>query len=119
MRLCTLVFSAVLFGLGFSAETTLAQTSATPSSATDAATANIEGAWQGTLNSAAGKLRLILRVTKAPGGALNATLDSPDQGAMGLKVDAISFNDSYLRFEMKAIQATFDGGLSRDGSEIA
>jgi pimeloyl-ACP methyl ester carboxylesterase len=119
MRLCTLVISAIFFGLGFPPGTTLAQTSSAPSSVTGVTTVSIEGAWQGTLNLGAGKLRLILRVTRADGGALNATLDSPDQGALGLKVDAISFNDSYLRFEMKAIQATFDGGLSRDGSEIA
>ncbi|MFY9556055.1 MAG: alpha/beta fold hydrolase [Blastocatellia bacterium] len=79
----------------------------------------IQGSWQGTINSPAGKLRLVLKVSKATDGNLKATLDSPDQGATDLPVDSISFKDSYLRFEMKMIQATFDGGLSRDGSEIA
>src|SRR4030095_7318978 len=52
-------------------------------------------------------------------GSLKASLDSPDQGASDLRVDTITFKDSYLWFEMKDIQATFDGGLSRDGSEIS
>ncbi|PYT04865.1 MAG: hypothetical protein DMF60_13900, partial [Acidobacteria bacterium] len=45
--------------------------------------------------------------------------DSPDQGVPDLSVDTITFKDSYLRFEMKDIDANFDGGLSRDGSEIS
>ena len=119
MRLRSLVLCAMFIGLSPAAVITLAQNASGTPDGASAANSNIEGAWQGTINSAAGKLRLVLRVSKAANGALKATLDSPDQGAMGLPVDAISFGDSYLRFEMKAIQATFDGGLSRDGSEIA
>jgi pimeloyl-ACP methyl ester carboxylesterase len=119
MRLRSLVLCAMVFGLGPSAVITLAQNASGTPDAASAASPNIEGAWQGTINSAARKLRLVLRVSKADNGALKATLDSPDQGAMGLPVDAISLSDSFLRFEMKAIQATFDGGLSRDGTEIA
>ena len=119
MRLRSLVLCAMVFGLSPSAVITLAQNASGTPDGANAANSNIEGAWQGTINSAAGKLRLVLRVSKADNGALKATLDSPDQGAMGLPVDAISLSDSFLRFEMKAIQATFDGGLSRDGTEIA
>lgn len=80
---------------------------------------DIQGTWHGTLNSPGGKLRLVLKISNTADGALKATLDSPDQGAAGLDVDTITFKDSYLRIKMKDIQATFDGGLSLDGSEIS
>ena len=38
---------------------------------------------------------------------------------MDLAVDVLTFEDSFLHFEMKEIQASFDGGLSRDGGEIS
>jgi pimeloyl-ACP methyl ester carboxylesterase len=79
----------------------------------------IEGSWEGVLNSAAGKLRLVLKLSTATDGALKATLVSLDQGAGEVAVDTITFKDSYLHFEMKSIQASFDGGLSRDNSEIS
>jgi len=80
--------------------------------------AGIEGNWEGTLNSAAGKLRLVLKISKM-GDLFTAKMDSPDQGAVDLAVDALTFDDSFVHFEMKAIQASFDGGLSRDGGEIS
>lgn len=80
---------------------------------------NIQGNWRGTLTSAVGKLRLVLKVSKAADGSLKATMDSPDQRAPDLAVDSITSNDSYVHFEMEAIGASFDGGLSSDGSEIA
>lgn len=79
----------------------------------------IEGSWQGVLNSGVGKLRLVLKVSKASDGALKASMDSPDQGATNLPVDTITFKDAVLHFEMKQIEANFDGGLSRDGSEVS
>src|SRR5438128_11134012 len=89
------------------------------SDAADIAPQSIQGNWQGTLNSQFGKMRLVLKVSKAADGALKATMDSPDQGLGDLQIDTFTFKDSYLHFEMKAIQAVFDGGISRDGTEIA
>ncbi len=89
------------------------------SDAADIAPQSIQGNWQGTLNSQFGKMRLVLKVSKAADGALKATMDSPDQGVGDLQIDTFIFKDSYLHFEMKAIQAVFDGGISRDGTEIA
>lgn len=84
----------------------------------DSARQNIQGNWRGTLNSQVGKLLLILKVSKAEDGTLKATMDSPNQRAPDLAVDSITLSDSYVHFEMEAIGASFDGGLSRDGSEI-
>lgn len=85
----------------------------------DSVRQSIQGNWRGTLNSQVGKLRLVLKVSSAADGKLKATMDSPDQRAPDLAVDSISLTDSFVHFEMEAIGASFDGGLSRDGSEIA
>ena len=123
MRLHTLVICAMLFAFISSAGSTIgaaqSQNDTSRPAGADVAAQTIQGSWQGVLNSPAGKLRLVLKVSRASDGTLRAALDSPDQGAADLPVDSITFKDSYLWFEMKAIQASFDGGLTRDGTEIA
>lgn len=78
---------------------------------------NPEGDWEGTLDAGAAKLRLVLHVTKKD-GRLSATMDSPDQGATGLAVDAIDVTENSLRFTMKSLGAAYQGTFSRDGSQI-
>ena len=66
------------------------------------ADATPEGVWEGSLKVQAGiELRLVVHVAKADGGQFKATLDSPDQGAKGLKVDSIEAKDGTLTFKMK------------------
>src|SRR5262245_26970087 len=76
-----------------------------------------EGDWRGTLDAGAVKLDLILHVVRKD-GALSATVDSPDQGATGLVVDAITVSGKSLRFEMKSLSADYEGVFSNDGSQI-
>ncbi|HEY0407112.1 MAG TPA: alpha/beta hydrolase [Pyrinomonadaceae bacterium] len=78
----------------------------------------IQGEWPGVLNLGAAKLRLVLKISKATDGSLKAVVDSPDQGALGLPVDVVTFKDRALRFEMKQLGAVYEGSLSRDGSQI-
>ncbi len=79
----------------------------------------VEGSWEGVLEVGAAKLRLVLHITKGPDGALAAKADSPDQGAVGLPVDAISRSNDAIHFEMKRLMVTYDGTLNREGSAIA
>lgn len=123
MRSGSLAICAMLVGFVSSAGVTFGapqnQNQPNPTVSSLAITQDIQGAWQGSLNSPAGRLRLVLKISKAGDGTFKAALDSLDQGAANLPVDSLTLDDSYVRFEMKAIQATFDGGLSRDGTEIA
>jgi hypothetical protein len=58
---------------------------------------DIAGNWQGTLDAAGTKLRLVLHISKAPDNSLKATLDSLDQkGANGIPVSSVSLKDSKL-----------------------
>lgn len=80
---------------------------------------NIEGNWDAVLSVAGNNLRLVLKISRGPDGALKASVDSLDQpGAMDLPVDTITFKDGALHFEMPRLFAVYDGTLSSDAAEI-
>jgi pimeloyl-ACP methyl ester carboxylesterase len=82
-------------------------------------TAKPQEVWEGVLDVGAAKLRLVLKISKADDGTLSAAIDSPDQGAENLPVDAVVRTGSSLHFEMSVINASYDGTTSADGSEIS
>lgn len=88
------------------------------SSGTAMQSQEIEGNWQGLIEAGSTKLKLILKLSKAADGSFKAGLDSPDQGAMDLPVDTVTFKNGVLRFEMSQLKAEYEGTLNRDGSEI-
>lgn len=77
------------------------------------------GDWEGMLNAGAVNLTLIVHVKKDDAGKLQAVMDSPDQGAKGIPIDAISLTDRKVHFEIKAAGGTFDGQLNDEATEIA
>jgi len=79
--------------------------------------AAIDGTWQGAVQTPVGKLRLVLKVTKAADG-YNATMDSIDQAAT-VPADSITVQDGVVKMEFKRIRASFEGKLSADGASIA
>lgn len=65
-------------------------------------------AWDAVLEAGAAKLRLVLKL--APSGwGIVGRLDSPDQNAMNLPIDVVVHEGQSLRFEMKAIDASYTG----------
>lgn len=75
---------------------------------------SLAGDWQGSLM---GQLPLVLHLRAADGG-LTATLDSPAQGAMGLKGANAKLNGSTLAFDVPVIQGSYSGTLSADGKTL-
>jgi len=74
------------------------------------------GLWMGTINvMMIQKLRLIVEVASPTPGKLMATMDSIDQGAMGIRVDTFVADGSKMKWEIKALGASFDGELKPDG----
>lgn len=69
------------------------------------------GDWEGTLHLGPADLRLRLHITAGSSGGLAATMDSVDQGAMGMNVDEITLKDHTLRFSMKKINGSYQGTL--------
>lgn len=76
-----------------------------------------DGDWEGTLDAGAAKLRLVVHIIRK-GAELSATLDSPDQGATGIPIDAISVKGSSIVLDMKSLGATYQGKFNDDGSRI-
>ena len=77
----------------------------------------IEGDWEGTLDAGTAKLRLVLHVVRKD-AVLSATLDSPDQGATGLPIDAITLSSTAVHFEMNSLGGLYEGQLAKDDSQI-
>jgi len=81
------------------------------------APSDIDGAWLGSLDTGAGKLRVVFRIMNTNEG-LKATLDSPDQGVKGLDASAVKRDGASLRIEVDNIGGVFAGKISADGSSI-
>ncbi|MFO0959355.1 MAG: alpha/beta fold hydrolase [Isosphaeraceae bacterium] len=76
--------------------------------------------WEGTLmlpNDI--KLRVVFRVTNNPDGSIRATMDSPDQGANGIKVDEAIRKDGKIQFVLKAIQGEYSGTINKEATEAS
>lgn len=69
---------------------------------------DITGDWYALIEAPGTQLRLVLHITEKD-GQLEATLDSPDQKAMGMAVASISFEDGKLDFTMKDVPASYTG----------
>jgi pimeloyl-ACP methyl ester carboxylesterase len=74
----------------------------------------IDGQWGGVLEVMGQKLRLVFHFETTASG-LSATMDSPDQGAKGIRASAVSFQDSLLKVEVGAAGIRYQGLLAPDG----
>jgi len=87
--------------------------------ATFARSQDITGDWQGTLNTGAGELRLVLHLKKAADGGLAATIDSVDQGANGIPVKSATLKGSKLILDIEAVHGAYEGTVAADGKSIS
>jgi uncharacterized protein len=78
----------------------------------------LEGHWSGSLPAGDAVLHLVLHVSKAADGSLQATIDSLDQGVYGIEVTAITLKDSILRFSVVSAGASYEGKLSANHASI-
>jgi pimeloyl-ACP methyl ester carboxylesterase len=76
----------------------------------------IEGDWSGKIDAGAFKLRLILHV-HTKDGATAATLDSPDQNAIGLPA-TLTLDGDHVRISARGAAGSFDGALTADGASL-
>jgi uncharacterized protein len=78
---------------------------------------DIDGAWLGSLDAGAMKLRIVFHISNTEDG-LMATLDSPDQGKNGITVTSVTRDGASLRLEVKSINGGFEGKISPDLSTV-
>ena len=74
---------------------------------------NIEGQWDGTLNAGTMKLPLVVNVTRKD-GLYSATMDSPNQGAKGIPISAVKFENAKFSFSITAIRIEYEGVMQGD-----
>src|SRR6185295_9509234 len=86
--------------------------------ASAASAQTIDGDWQGTLKAGPAELRLVLHVSRDADGALKATLDSPDQGANGMRATAVTLAASTLSFKVESINGCYEGKVNAGGTSI-
>lgn len=67
------------------------------------------GDWSGTLKTPGGDLTLIIHIAKGASGALNATLESPDQGPGSIPATTISLDGTRIAFSIAPLNASYKG----------
>ncbi len=78
---------------------------------------DIDGAWLGTLDTGAIKLRVVFHIVNTAEG-LTATMDSPDQGMKGLPATSVTRDGASLKVEAKQLDGVFSGKIDADRSSI-
>jgi uncharacterized protein (TIGR03435 family) len=98
-----------------------AQAPAAPATPAAADPHRIDDTWQGTLHVAQANkdLRIVVKITKTDAGALKVVNYSIDQGGAAMNASSASFQDSILKFEIQAIDGSYEGKMSADGKSIA
>jgi len=80
---------------------------------------DIRGGWKGTLEIPEGpKLRLALKIGKAPDGSYAGTMASLDQGGREMLASSISFTNPVVRLEWKGIRGVYHGTLNQEGTAM-
>jgi fermentation-respiration switch protein FrsA (DUF1100 family) len=73
------------------------------------------GTWQGDLTVGPQVLPLVIHIAQG-GEGLEATMDSPAQGATGIPVAAVEVVGPRLMLDVEAIQGRYEGDLRDDGT---
>ncbi len=77
-----------------------------------------EGKWLGTIEAGAAKLRVAITLTKSSNGKWGGSLDSLDQGAMGLPISNVKVEGQRVTLEVPSVRGTYDAKLSADGKDL-
>lgn len=77
---------------------------------------DISGTWHGKLSIPTGSLTIVFHISQTEQDVYVTTLDSPDQGANGIKTQTTSFNDSTLIIQIPVIHASYKGKLNSDNT---
>jgi len=78
----------------------------------------VEGGWAGTLDAAGTELRLVFHIVLDQSGDLSGTMDSPDQGAYGLRLSTVSNEAGAVVFAIASLGGEYTGRMSEDGTAI-
>ncbi|HWE47496.1 MAG TPA: CocE/NonD family hydrolase [Caulobacteraceae bacterium] len=104
------MFRSLSFVAAFCALLLLGPMAARAQAPADVAPADLAGDWSGVLSIQGHDLHLVFHLD--PGGA--STMDSPDQGAKGLPVSAVTETGGKVRIELANLHIAFEAARSAD-----
>jgi CubicO group peptidase (beta-lactamase class C family) len=78
----------------------------------------VDGIWLGTIEAGGAKLRVQLQVKSGRSGKEDCSLDSLDQGAMGLACEKARLDGNRFSFEVPAVHGHWSGTLAENGNEL-
>ena len=72
---------------------------------------DIEGRWHGLLEVPNTRLRIIFDIQKV-GEGYTGTMESPDQGAKGIPISSVTFEENRVLFKVDHLMITYEGVLT-------
>ena len=78
----------------------------------------VDGDWAGTLHAGNVALRLAFHFHAQPGGTIAGSMDSIDQGAMGIGCSDVKLDGQKLTLTVPAVHGSYEGTLSANGKSI-
>ncbi|MFZ0315288.1 MAG: serine hydrolase domain-containing protein [Candidatus Korobacteraceae bacterium] len=78
----------------------------------------VDGDWTGVLRTDDASLRLVFHFHAMPGDKLDGTVDSLDQGAMGLPFSVVKLEGQRLSLGVPNVGAIYQAMLSADGNKL-
>jgi hypothetical protein len=80
----------------------------------------LEGDWEGTLSLPNGQsLAVAIHFKNQADGTVEATIDSPSQGAQGVPLRGVAQKGAVVEFAVQAVGGSYQGTLNKEGTEIA
>jgi hypothetical protein len=83
-----------------------------------AVSSELEGDWEGLLQTPGRAHRMIFHFRNQPGGTVAATVDTPDSGGIALPLNNVKQTGRKVEVGIRIAQAAFQGTLSPEGAEL-
>ena len=97
------------FALLTSVLATLGTAGGAPPAASEA-----QGDWRGAIDTGTGSLRVVFHLTQDADGKLMGTMDSPDQGAMGIALSYVSYTQPDVHLTIARFGGEYEGKLDKE-----
>ncbi|HEX4007116.1 MAG TPA: hypothetical protein VHX60_13155 [Acidobacteriaceae bacterium] len=78
----------------------------------------VDGAWKGAISAGGNTLHIVFHFNTIPGGAIRCSMDSLDQGAMGIPCGDVKLDGKKVSLDAAPVHGTYDGKLRPDGAHI-
>ncbi|MCX6629403.1 MAG: hypothetical protein NTW28_17435 [Candidatus Solibacter sp.] len=87
--------------------------------ASPAVSAELEGSWEGAVETPNGSLRLAVHFKNQPDKTVKATMDSLDQNSMDLPLTDIVQKESAVEFQLRLVGGAYKGTLNKEATQMA